>query len=320
MNEEIETVDGIALRSEKPEFDTADLVDCGKCGRSNAPNRAECLYCGSSLGLNAAGTAELKLREVEPWEKAFNVVLIGGNAIDGMTGFDPEMVKRAARSGPPIPIKRVATAEAAATVNERSAGAGIECVIVSDEDLAADRPPTRLRSLCSTGDRFQLTTFNTNEDLEFPAGSLELIVVGRSIEERAEQTLKKKRKSVKEVDGRNLSKDSVLMDLYFSGDSIGFRISESGFDFSVLIERKTMLAGENMKRLVEMLKEANPSMFVSQDYVEKRDILNEVWPLTVRNDSKGIQRVGMSVSFAKAEVVSNIEQFTKYSRLVRRTL
>ena len=320
-SDEIEAVDGIAVRSGKIEFDASELRPCGQCRRANAPNRAECIYCGAGLAPGDV-SAELKLREVEPWERAYNVVLVGGQVSDSVLAFpiDPGILRRVAELRPPTPVARVATSEAAELMRSKMEELGMSAAVLSDEGLAADRPPIRLRSLNVEDERIVVTAFNTGERTESPADLLELIVVGRRFEEREEQTLKRNRKGVKEMDARNVSKDTGVIDIYLAGAADGFRILESGFDFSCLGDGKSLLATENMAKIVDLLKSFARHAAVSSDYASKRKLLDEVWPSQIRNDSKGVQRSGFSVSMAKAEVTSNTEQFTKYSRLVRRRL
>lgn len=323
MSEEFDLMDGIPVRSEKIEFDRSQLVACGACSRPNAPNRAECIYCGTALSIVTDGRSTLKIRDVESWEKAFNIVLIGkgehSSESDGLP-LDADVVQKALNFGPPMPLGRVGTADAAAAVNERSSGSGLQTTVVSDESLNAENPPVRLRSLSVAAGGIVLTTFNMNERLEFPSDSLRLIVVGRLFEERLEQSLKKKRGGVKEIDGRNISKDSGVVDLYFGDDPNGFRITESGFNFSGLGERKSFVAAENIKAVVDQLRSTAPLAAVSTDYISKRSTLEKIWPSTMRNDSKGVQRAKFGLTVEKAEVSTNTEQFTKYSRLVRRTI
>ena len=321
MGDEIEAVDGIAVRSEKIEFDASEMRACGECGRANAPNRAACIYCGAASAADG-DSAEPKLREVEPWERAFNIVLVGGRASQdpGACPIDAEILRRAAELKPPTPVGRTATGESAEMVRAKLEDLGVHAVVLSDEELAGERPPVRLRSLNIDGGRFVATAFNTGERLEYPADSLESIVIGRLFEERAEQTMKRSRKGVKETDARNVSKDSGVVDIYIAGAPDGFRILESGFDFSCLGAGKSIIATENMAKLVDLLKYTAPHVVVSADYLSKRKLLEEVWPSQTRNDSKGVQRSRFGLYLAKAEVTSNAEQFTRYSRLVRRTI
>ena len=322
MGEEIEAVDGIAVRSEKLEFDASEMRACAKCGRPNPPNRAACIYCGAGLAVDGV-SAEPKLQEVEPWEKAFNIVLVGQrHASDDLKScpVDAQILRRATDFDSPTPLGRAASGEAAEAVRAKLEDLGFDITVLSDEDLAAERPPVRLRSLMIDDGRFVATAFNTGERLDFPADSLELIVVGRLFEERAEQTLKRGRKGMKELDARSISKDSGVVDIYFAGAPDGFRIMESGFDFSCLGGSKSIIASENMVRLVDLLRSIASRAAVSNGYVSKRSLLELIWPSQTRNDSKGVQISRFGLSLARADVTSNTEQFTKYSRLVRRTL
>ena len=318
----IETVGGISVRSERIEFDAADLIPCGSCGRANAPNRSECIYCGKMLA-NLASRSEIKPRDLEAWEKGFNIVVLN---------FPPELedceplpidrglMLRAGEIGPPLPVLRTASEGAAAMAAERMAGVGALCLVVGDEELEGDRPPMRLRSITIEGNTFVLTDFNTPGKVTFIMDSLELIVSGRIFEERSEQMIRKDKKGVTELDRGSTMKDSGVVDLYFAGDRRTFRIEETGFDFSFLGPDKSNLAAENIKTLIERLREASPSAKFSDDYFKKKGFIAEIWPAGSRNDSKGVKRWNLGRSIANATVTSNREQFTKYSRLLRRTI
>ena len=323
MSEDIDVMDGMPVRSKKIEFDPSQLVACDACGRPNAPNRAECIYCGTGLPVGEVDLSPLKIREVEPWERAYNIILIRNCPVGSSLSdqpFDSKIVQKAIEFAPPMPLGRVETAEAAAVVSGRFGESGLQTVVVSDESLNASNPPVRLRSLSVASGTFVLTTFNINERVEFPSDALKLIVLGRLFEERTEQSLKKIRGGVKEIDGRSVSKDSGVLDLYFDGDLGGFRITESGFDFSGLGEQKSFLAAENMKAIIEQLRLSAPSAVISADYVMKRSIIEKIWPANIHNDSKGVQRAKFGLTVERAEVSINTEQFTKYSRLVRLTI
>lgn len=317
----IESVGGVNVRSERIEFDAAELVACEGCGRANAPTRAGCIYCGRALP-GAAG-AELKLRELEPWEKGFSVVLVdagGASTIPTPLPIDMDVFRRALDMEPPVPLVRVASESAAMSVADKFREAGARCIVVGDDVLEDEGPPVRLRSLSMIGGRFVLTDFNTVKRHEFAADALEAIVAGRIFEERSEQTLRKDRKGVTETDAGSTVSDSGVVDLYFPNDERGFRIEEAGFDFSWLGAGKSIIAAENMKKLVERLREASPSARYVDDYGGKRNFIANVWPAEPRNDSTNVRRLGFRRSIENVLQVSNREQFTKYSRLLRRIL
>ncbi|HEX6280374.1 MAG TPA: hypothetical protein VFZ49_10235, partial [Pyrinomonadaceae bacterium] len=111
--------------------------------------------------------------------------------------------------------------------------------------------------------------------------------------------------------------DHAVIDLYAGDDPGGFRILPHGFDFSCLGDDKSLLALENMKILKERLRDVFRNAIFDDTYSIKLAILDQVWPRTVTNISKGMQRVGMSVERSVGESVSNEEQFTRYSRMRR---
>ena len=322
VGDKIETVGGLSVRSERIEFDASELLPCPDCGRPNAPNRAECLYCGGQL----AGTSpdiDLRSRTPEPWEKGFCVVLLetGGAAFPASLPVDREVLMRASELGTPLPVSRLGSEVAAAAAAERMRESGMRCVVLGDEELDGEGPPTRLRSISADKDSFVLRNFNTEETFSFPTDALDLIVSGRIFEERSEQTIRKdKKKGVTELDSGSTTKDSGVLDLYFAGEPKGFRIEETGFDFSFLGAEKSMLASENLKKLADRLRSISPTAKYSSDYGKKRSFIAEIWPAQPVNDSKGVKRWNLGRSIANASITSNREQFTRYSRLLRSTI
>src|SRR5215203_6570597 len=80
QNFEPEWLRNLPLRSEEIGFTPEELVPCTACGRPNAPNRAVCLYCGTTEDLS--GTTRFDIRELESWESGFNVVVTGTGDAD----------------------------------------------------------------------------------------------------------------------------------------------------------------------------------------------------------------------------------------------
>lgn len=331
FEEGIESVDGIPLRSDEPGYRPDELLSCGRCRRTNPPNRLECLYCGDTLVIDGEGAKkiELKVRELEAWEKGFNIVLLGkpdSTIVDDIAslfrdlGIDDDLIKRILEFESPTPIVRVPTEAAGNVVAERVAKSGSNIAIVSDEDLRTDTHPIRLRSCSIEKEKLVLTTFNTNEEIEFPLNTLRAIVTGMIIETHSEKTLKKKKGNYLGSDDAVVSSDAGATDLYFEEEANGFRIMTSGFDFSSLGDAKSILAADNLKLLVSRLEELSPNAKIFSDYQVKRKLLDSVWPCKTQNESKGFVRSGFGVSLSKGEFTSNVEQFTKYSRLVQRTL
>src|SRR5262245_50476401 len=68
---------GMPVTAEKPGFDAAEMVACGKCSRKNPPTRLQCFYCGAELAVSDERAAAIapNLRQMEAWEKGFNIIL-----------------------------------------------------------------------------------------------------------------------------------------------------------------------------------------------------------------------------------------------------
>lgn len=327
-NKLIEEVDGVPVRSEPVGYNAAELITCKKCGRSNAPDRFECIYCGTALE-GAGETVDLerlRSRELEDWENGINIVLLNSSLSEeaelhlSKLGLEGKSVKRIAEFQTPTPITRVATESAAKIIGEQLETAGAEIKLVSDEDLAVHSLPVRLRSIAIYEANLQVITFNSDETVEFPAGKLMLLVTGSIVETRSETRLKKKKGEYVGVDDLIVTADTGVADIFFDGDLRGFRILTSGFDFSVLGEDKSLLAADNLRTLVEKLCAVNGDAVLIGDYQRKRTVLDHVWPCTVRSESKGVQRSGFRLSVSKGAASSSEGQFTKYSRLLRLSL
>ena len=118
------------------------------------------------------------------------------------------------------------------------------------------------------------------------------------------------------VDESSTATDEAILDIYLNNDPIGFRIRLAGFDFSCLGEDKGLLAGENMQRLAALLKDRAPKAKLVNNYASIRQSLGLVWDVESSKETKGVQHAG----FGKAQMnavtsTSNLNQFTKYSRL-----
>jgi len=327
-NKIIEEVDGVPVRSEPAGYGAAELLTCKNCCRSNAPDRFECIYCGTALE-GAGETVDLerlRSRELEAWENGINIVLLNSSLSEeaelqlSKLGFERKSVKQIGDFRTPTPIARVATEAAAIIIGEKLENAGAKIKLVSDDELSVPLTPVRLRSIAIDAATLQVITFNSNETVEFPAGKLKLVVTGSVVETRSETHLKKKKGKYLGINDSIVTADTGVADIYFDGDLRGFRIFTSGFDFSVLGEDKSLLAADNLRTLVEKLCAVNEDAVLVGDYQGKRTLLDLIWPCTVRSESKGVQRSGFGLSVSKGASSSNENQFTKYSRLLRLTL
>ena len=121
----------IPLTSEEIRFKPDELTACSKCGRSNPPNRLNCLYCAAQFedGVVDSSKVKLALRHLENWENGFNVIAISaGNEIaDSLaaeigrnTGISTELLEAVAESNSPLPLARVESEDDAKIVAARA--------------------------------------------------------------------------------------------------------------------------------------------------------------------------------------------------------
>lgn len=307
----------------------ADLILCPKCGRRNAPTLLKCLYCGANLELSAeqAANVQPRLRKIEAWEKAFNLIYVAAEnkisnknilpEISRMTRLEEEILKRVFENKQSLPIARAESLAEAEIVKERLSEANIETFIVSDEDLSFDKPPKRLRGLEFDDNFLLLKLFNVDEIVKIKCEDLALIVAGAVFHKQIEAVEKRKGKDEKKLlDATETASDEMLIDIYSNADQIGFRIEQTGFDFSCLGDDKTMLAAQNIKLLIEKLKRFATNAKVSEDYLSVRELLGEIWEVEHRKDSQGLKRHGFGkFDFSNLATSNNSGQFTKYSRL-----
>ena len=115
--------------------------------------------------------------------------------------------------------------------------------------------------------------------------------------------------------------DERLIDIYSRDYENGFRIEQKGFDFSCLGEEKSLLAAENIQKLARKLKAIAPDASLVEDYIQLRALIGKVWEIAERKDSKGLVRESFGkFNLGNVTTVSNLEQFTKYSRMLNNIL
>jgi len=323
MADDPQTIDGIPIRSEQIGFSPEELVACGKCAKANPPNRLNCFYCGEALELPSeiADGIRFKPSEIEDWEPGVNLIVtavprdLDPQAISSAISFGDEIVDSLLE--PPIPLFRVKSQEVD-EVEARLTRLGLEVGRVEDLALLLSTPPVRLKGIGFDGGSLSVQSFNSSDVSSVDAGDVTLIVVGSIITTTAESKLKKKRKETKEFDEYTAHSDHLVIDLHTSVDRIGYRILPHGFDFSCLGGEKSLVAADNVRKLIEKLSSL-PKVIVDRSYASKLGILDRVWPRTVANTSKGIERNWFGVQRATGFTTSNETQFTRYSR-VRRNL
>lgn len=313
-----------SIQTENIAYSPDRLIACAGCGRQNPPNRLNCLYCGRELTITAADLADTDpvIRDLEAWESGFNLVLrsAAGAATEGFAKVVPGSsidLGSIIGSNLPLPIARVESQKLADVLVEKLDRIGMRCSVISDADLAAERPPVRLQGLAIKEKHYEFIDFNTRSVTEVSFDELALIVQGQLSQTRTEMLEKRRRKAeTKVIDETAMSVDESILDIYTRTDRIGFRVYQAGFDFSCLGGRKGLIAGENMRRLAAVLAESAPNARVIDGYARVRQLLGGVWEVESRSDPQGLKRSGFGkVEFGKVATTSNLQQFSKYSRL-----
>lgn len=324
---ENEALDGVRTRDETVGFSPEEMITCGSCGKRNPPNRVACLYCAAVLDVPENVRGNLKFRKLESWEKGYNIVIIpdgttspeiASAVIADLFSVEDVLISGIFQRGRPFPAARLESDNYAQFVTADLVSRGIKSTTVPDSELADDRPPVRLRGIDFDGDELMLHPFNSDQAIRIPSVDIKLIVTGAILESRTETTHRRKSGKNEALDEFQSSNHEPLIDLYTKGDKGGLRIRSGGFDFSCLSTGKTILAAENLKRLVSKLVSIAPEVRVIDDYIQIRRVLDMVWEPETRRESQGVQRTGMGkISMSNVSTRNNLQQFTKYSRLQR---
>ncbi len=315
------------IQTEEIAFGSDELIPCPGCRRNNPPNRFECIYCAAELEIAAdrAASIKLALRKLELWERGFNLIATGQmgavksevGSIAGMLSLEAWELSEIVEAGVPLPLARVESETVANVLRSKLQESEIGCEIVSDAALAADDPPVRLKGLHFEDEYLELQAFNTGNVVKVALSDLALAVTGVIDEVRVEAIEKKRRRgNTKLIDESATTSDEPVLDIYSRLDPVGFRVQLAGFDFSCLGEQKGLLARENMQRLIDAIRGLAPKMRFVEDYRKVRPLLSAIWELESRKDHKGLLGFGIGKrEFGSVATSSNINQFTKYSRL-----
>jgi hypothetical protein len=154
-----------------------------------------------------------------------------------------------------------------------------------------------------------------------PYQEVVLLVQGTLFEAKTESASRRKRGVSTIQEEARVSKDEEVLDIHVSGNSPGFRVLTTGFDFSCLGEEKELLAVNNIGRLAEKLNEAVGTGKLDNDYRRVREFLSLIWEFEEMRDSSGLKRSGLGkVDLLSTVTLNNRRQFTKYSRLSKHLL
>lgn len=313
-----------SIQTENIAFDTAELIPCRGCGRSNAPTRFACIYCGRELEStrNTKRPAKGVSRKLEPWERGFNVIFCGGRVSDhakAATLLALEVDDAAAifEAGAALPLARCANANEATAIAAELKAIGAVTRIISDDELLINEPTVRLSRVDIDPDGFSFVDFNRGEVIRVSNDELRLIVTGTIVVSKVDAMEKKRRRGrTGLIDEVTTVSDEMVLDLYTSAGLPGFRVHLAGFDFSCLGSEKGLLAAENLRLLTARLHEKAANAKFVGNYRELRGALGPVWEIEDRNDPKGLRRTGFGrKEFGSVATTSNLGQFTKFSRL-----
>lgn len=320
----------LPLQTENPAFNSEEMIVCKKCARTNPPTRLNCFYCDAELEISEAqsGFLRLNLRKLEIWEKGFNLIYQAKNEnfdesnlpeIAKILKLEKDSLQKILNEQKSLPVARAEAEKEAGIVRKRLWELGIETIILSDESLAAETPPKRLRGIEFWGDKIIVVLFNKDEIVEISNDDLVLIVSGAIFERKVEAVEKRNRKGEnKLLETDETTSDESLIDVYSRQNELGYRIFAKGFDFSSLETEKELLAVENMRKLVKKLRVVAPNAKFVDDYLQARESLGNVWEVELKTDSNGLKRGGVgSFNLSNVTVADNKSQFIKYSRLQR---
>ena len=318
-----------SVQSKKVAFDSHQLVECASCRRRNPPNRAECLYCGFGLEGEVMPAVELDFKFRRPNTGELGGVLLvsvphdkqdSPNLLSAarLLSMDPKDLQTILDASVPLPICHIEGEKEASSLQNLLEDAGVKCTMVSDESLQANVPPVRLAGIRFLEKELVFTSFNSHEQLVIPNDQILLLVEGFISVSRVEQTEKRKGHQSHIQDESSAIFDDAILDIYTVNDATGFRVLPTGFDYSALENKKTLIAAENLKELTRRLSSACTSSRTVSGFRSFRESLGRVWDAEVRRESNGLRVTG----FGKREIgsvlsTSNLQQFTKFSRLQR---
>lgn len=335
-------LDGPLISEPKP-FAPDQMVRCDECLRANGPTRVNCLYCGAALPFNEslANLQKPALRPLEKWEQGYNNIIlpISANLLsqdqqeaepvarlnDNELAEAADLLRLAAADlariislNQPLPLARASTMDEAALVQRRLTRLRIDTVIIPDADLGVEEaPPVRVRAIAHEPDGFIAFQTPENPGASVAWSSLSLAVVGRLVVKRVELREQNTARAENRIlDANEFFTDESTVEFYVSGLTTPYRISANSFDFSCLGGRKSYVAGENLRALIDLFRERAPQLECDESYNSVRKALEAVWPSQRQHESGGWRRDRPGkYSIGSATELSNESQFLRYSRL-----
>jgi len=325
-------LDGPALPAEPAGFTPEQMIRCDECLRANPPTRVNCLYCSATLPLTESSAKLRKplLKQPGKHEPGFNCILVAQDEIH----FSNESLEEAAcllklskenlhdliSARAPLPLARTTSREEAVLVVERLSDLGLETLSLSDEELGLHQEYlVRPRSFQINEEGLLLTYSGGTNAVRIAWSDLHLLVTGRLLEKRLEVKERMSRGSENElIDANQFFFDEPIFDLYSFSEPHTWRVGANSFDFSCLHDQKSLVAGDNLKTLRELVVSKSRHLKVDDSFNSLRSLLELVWPMEQETQSTGWRRERPGrLSVGAIMLNSNEAQFTRYSRLRR---
>lgn len=327
-------------------FSGAQMLACEACARANPPTRTNCLYCGATLPSTEASAVLRRpaLKPLEEWERGFNVVLLprpesepcaaasfeeGLEEASALLRMEAGLLRQMLAANCALPLARAASAEEAELVVERLRALNFKVETLSDETLGVEqRPPRRIRKIELSGEALRGWTIGDSDSFEVRWPEILLLVSGRIFTKRVEVQERrgfKRGASVTGVAGgagaREMFTDEAMLDIFMSAEgeegACGWRIASDDFDYSCLGERKSLLARDNFKALVNLLCAGGPQARLDEEYGRVRRLLDATWPVAERTMSGGLKRdLPGRLNREAVTTTTNEVQFTRYARML----
>jgi hypothetical protein len=316
--------------SEREGFAFEEMITCNECLRSNPPTRMTCLYCGSTVPATESSAPLRKPTLIQPdkLHPGYNAIFIGKSQIPldpkplneaaQFLKLTPEALAKVLAAPVPLPLAHTASEEEANLVTQRMRELGIDSCTVSDKELGIfEGCVVRIRSLRFDETSFSLRFSSGSHEKEIAYEDLVLLVQGRLIIKTTEVKERKSRASENELLGTSeFFADQPVVDIYSSRNSETWRVAANNFDFSCLLDQKTLVAGENIFKLVRVIKAKAAHMEIDEHYNSLRQSFESIWGSEKETKSRGWRRDAPGkLTIEAATTDSNETQFTRYSRL-----
>ena len=303
------------------------MIRCDECLRANPPTRVACLYCSAPLPITES-SAQLRrpvLRPPEKHQSAYsNIVLppqsdLSSEAMTeaaALLKLSPESLQRIIAAKTPLPVAFTASREEAELVFNRLGDFGLQTIIIGDDALNLSAVK-RVKGMRLGEEYVDLQHPGTTETTEVLWDDVLLIVTGRLFVNRLEIQERKTRRTENEiVNASEFTSDEAVIDLYSTPDSQAWRVSANGFDFSCLGDRMTLIAGENIARVQQLIVDHATHAKLDDSYNRLRSTLDLVWKTQQETESSGWRRERPGLlSVGMATIKNNESQFTRYSRM-----